>query len=66
MTNANQILEQLMSMQVGDSVAVVVERDGKEINVTATLKQRMDKHIFEDLGKLTDEQKYLRDAWMRN
>ena len=66
MTNAHQILEQLMSMQVGDSVAVVVERDGKEINVTATLKQRMDKHIFEDLGKLTDEQKYLRDAWMRN
>ena len=66
MSNARQVFGQIMSMQVGDSVAVVVERNGKEIDVTATLKQRMDKHIFEDMGKLTDDQKFLRDVWMRN
>ena len=66
MTNARQILGQLMSMQVGDSVAIVVERDGKQTNITATLKQRMDKHIFEDMGKLTEDQKSLRETWMKN
>jgi predicted metalloprotease with PDZ domain len=66
LTSAHKILEQIMSMQVGDTCKVVVERDGKEIEIPAILHQRMDKHIFEDIGKLTDEQKFLRDAWMRN
>jgi hypothetical protein len=43
-----------------------VERDGKQTNIIATLKQRMDKHIFEDMGKLTEDQKSLRETWMKN
>lgn len=66
MTSAHKILGQILSMQVGDTCEVVVERNGKQVDIPAILHQRMDKHIFEDMGELTEEQKFLRDAWLRN
>jgi hypothetical protein len=64
--NAQQILGKLVSMKVGDPYEVVVKRGGKEMTINAKLIQRMRRHVFEDMGTLTDKQQFLRERWMKN
>jgi hypothetical protein len=44
----------------------VVLRGDKEITISARLIQRMKSHVFEDMGTLTEQQKFLRERWMKN
>ena len=64
--SANTILPKISSLSVGDSVEIFVKRDGVEIPAKLTMKQRMDRHIFEEMSDLTEDQKNLRDAWTKN
>jgi predicted metalloprotease with PDZ domain len=64
--SANSILPKISSLSVGDSVEIIVKRDGVEIPAKLTMKQRMDRNIFEEMGNLTEDQKNLRDAWTKN
>ena len=60
------VRQEVLAMNVGDPCDIVVKRDDEEIELALTLLQRMDKHIFEEMDNLTEEQKFLRDAWSRN
>lgn len=66
MQNARKLLGQITSMNVGDSVEVVIKRGDKEVSAPIALQRRMDKHIFQEMDKLTEQQKFLRDIWNRN
>jgi predicted metalloprotease with PDZ domain len=66
MQNARRLLGQISAMNVGDTVEVTVKRNDKEIEVNIPLRQRIDRHVFEPMDKLTDQQKFLRDVWQRN
>lgn len=66
MGTAREIFGKIRSMNVGDKVDMFVQRGDEEVELNITLQQRMDKHIFEDMKDLTEEQQMLRDAWTRN
>lgn len=66
MQNARELLGQITSMKVGDTVMVVVKQEDKEVTVAIPLQQRMDRHIFEEMDKITEQQKFLRDVWRKN
>ena len=64
--SASSILPKIASMSIGDTVEIIVKRDDVEIPAKLTLKQRMDKHIFEEMENHTEDQKNLRDVWTKN
>jgi predicted metalloprotease with PDZ domain len=66
MQSARKLLGQISSMNVGDTVDVTVKRGDKEVVTHVALQQRMDKHIFKEMDKITEQQKFLRDVWKRN
>ena len=66
MENARQIFGKLNSMNVGETVNVLVLRGDEEIEVNVTLQQRMDKNIFEEMENPSEEQLQLREAWSKN
>lgn len=66
MQSARSIVQEVWSMNIGDTCNIVIKRDGEEIELDAVLMQRMDRHVFEEMENLTEEQKLLRDAWSRN
>ncbi len=51
MQSARKLLGQISSMNVGDTVEVVVKRGDKEIAAAIPLQQRKDKHIFEEMDQ---------------
>jgi predicted metalloprotease with PDZ domain len=66
MGTARQIFGEVTSLNVGDLCELVIERDGSEIKISVPLQQRMDRHIFEEMDDITEDQKFLRDVWTRN
>jgi predicted metalloprotease with PDZ domain len=66
MQSARKLLGQVSSMNVGDTVEVVVKRNGNEVKANLPLQQRMDRQVFEEMEQITDQQKFLRDVWKRN
>ena len=66
MSTFRTIRQEVMAMNVGDHCDIVVKRDDEEIELTLTLQQRMDRHVFEEIENLTEEQKYLRSVWQKN
>jgi len=66
MQTARKLFGQVASMNVGDTVEVVVRRSDKEVTAEIPLQQRKDKHIFEDMDQITEQQKFLREVWERN
>jgi predicted metalloprotease with PDZ domain len=66
MENARQIFGKLHSMNVGETVNVLVRRGDEEVEVNVTLHQRMDKNIFEEMENPSEEQLQLREAWSKN
>lgn len=64
--NAREMFRRTQTMKIGDPYEVVVRRNGQELAVTGKLLRRMSRHVFEDNGSLTTEQKSLRDRWLRN
>jgi predicted metalloprotease with PDZ domain len=66
MQTARSIVQEVWSMNIGDSCDIVIKRNEEELELTAVLWQRTDRHVFEEMENLTEEQKFLRDAWSRN
>lgn len=66
MENVRDIFGKLHSMNAGDKVNMRVQRGDTEIELDITLKQRMDRNIFESMDTLTEQQKNLREAWSKN
>lgn len=66
MSTAREVFGKLSSMAVGDTADVVVKRGTEEIELNIPLQQRMDKHVFEDMENLSEDQKKLREAWLKN
>jgi len=66
MATAREIFGKFQSMKVGDKVDIIVQRGSEEFEVSVPLQQRMDKHIFEEMEKPTEEQLKLREAWSKN
>ena len=66
METARQIFGRIHSMNVGDIVETVVQRDDEEVKVNVPLQQKMDRHIFSEMENLSPEQKSLREAWSKN
>jgi predicted metalloprotease with PDZ domain len=66
MNTFRTIRQEVLAMNVGDTCQVVFKRKEEEIELTLTLQQRMDKHIFEEMDELTEEQKFLRSVWQKN
>jgi predicted metalloprotease with PDZ domain len=64
--NAQQMFARIATMKVGDPYEVVVHRGGKERTVNAKLIRRIQRHVFEGMGTLTDRQEFLRERWMKN
>ena len=66
MNTFHTIRQEVLSMNVGDPCDIVVKRDDEEIELALILQQRIDKHIFEEMDELTEEQKFLRSVWQKN
>jgi predicted metalloprotease with PDZ domain len=66
MQTARSIVQEVWAMSIGETCNLVIKRDEEEIELNAVLMQRMDRHVFEEMENLTEEQKLLRDAWSRN
>ena len=66
METAREIFGKLRSMAIGDTVSIAVQRGDDEFETKIVLQRRMDKHIFEEMKNLTDDQKKLKDAWLKN
>ncbi|NWF88244.1 MAG: PDZ domain-containing protein [Ignavibacteriaceae bacterium] len=66
MQSIQNLFGRIYSMHVGDIVEITVRRDGNEISASVPLKQKMDKHVFREMEQITDEQKQLREAWLKN
>ncbi|MCH7773181.1 MAG: serine protease [Bacteroidetes bacterium] len=57
MNTFHTIRQEVLAMNVGDPCDIVVKRDDEEIELALILQQRMDKHIFEEMDNLTEEEK---------
>ena len=66
MQNVREVLSEVYSMKIGDHCKIIVKRDGEEKEIMLTLLRRKIKHAFEEIESPTPEQKFLRDAWLRN
>ncbi len=66
MNTFRTIRQEVLAMNVGDTCQVVFKRNDEEIELALILQQRMDKHIFEEMDELTEEQKFLRSVWQKN
>jgi len=66
MSTAGKTFGKLHSMKVGEPVDIVVRRGTEEIETTLILKQRMDRHVFEEIENPTAEQIKLREVWSKN
>jgi len=66
MENARQIFGKLHSMNVGETVNVLVLRGDEEVEVSVTLSQRMDRNIFEEMENPSEKQLQLREVWSKN
>jgi predicted metalloprotease with PDZ domain len=66
MENTREIFGKLHSMQIGETVKMIVQRGDEELEVNLPLQQRTDRHIFEQMEKPIEEQLKLREAWSRN
>jgi predicted metalloprotease with PDZ domain len=66
MKNAREIFGKIHSMEIGETVKVVVQRDEKEVEVNVPLQQRIERHIFEEIENPTEQQLKFREAWSRN
>ena len=64
--NAREMMRRTQTMRIGDAYEAVVRRNGQELTVTGKLLRRMSRHVFEDVGSLSADQKSLRDRWLRN
>ena len=64
--NAQQAFGTIASMKIGDPYELVVKRGEQEMTIKAKLIQRMKQHVLEDMGTLTDKQKFLRERWVKN
>lgn len=60
------IADSAYTMNVGDEYNIVIKRDGKEIEMTGVLFQRISRHVFESIEEPTPEQKFLREKWLQN
>lgn len=66
MENVREIFGKLNSMKVGETVNMIVQRGDEEVEIILTLHPKMDRHIFESMDTLTEQQKKLREAWAKN
>lgn len=66
MQSAHRLFGKISSMKVSEIVEVIVKRGEEEILASVPLQQRMDKHIFEPMEQITEQQKLLREAWLKN
>jgi predicted metalloprotease with PDZ domain len=66
MQSAHRLFGMISSMKVGETVEIIVRRGEEEILASVPLQQRMDKHIFEPMEQITEQQKLLREAWSKN
>jgi predicted metalloprotease with PDZ domain len=60
------LLGEAYKLPIGDTCDLVVRRNDEEVEVIETLKERVNRHIFESVEELTEEQKLLREAWSKN
>jgi predicted metalloprotease with PDZ domain len=61
-----ELLGEVYLLDIGDSINVLVRRDGQEVEVAVKLKQRISRHVFEEINNLNDSQILLRNAWIKN
>jgi len=66
LANAREVFNSILTMKVGDPYEVVVRRKGQEMTLQGKLLRRMSRHVFEDMGDLTEAQRALRERWLRN
>jgi len=66
MENIREIFERIRTMKLGETVNMIVQRGDEEVEINLTLHQRMDRHIFESMDTMTEQQKQLREAWSKN
>jgi predicted metalloprotease with PDZ domain len=66
MQNIREIFGKIRSMKIGETVDMIVQRGDEEVEINLVLHQRMDRHIFESMDTLMENQKQLRDAWSKN
>ncbi len=66
LATAREIFGKLNSMAVGNTAKVVVKRGDEEVELNIPLQQRMDKHVFESMTNLNEDQQKLREAWLKN
>jgi predicted metalloprotease with PDZ domain len=66
MENIREIFGKILSMKVGETVNMIVQRGDEEVEINLTLHQRIDRHIFESMDTMTEQQKKLREAWSKN
>ncbi len=66
MATAREIFGKLNSMAIGDTVSIVVQRGNDEFKTNVALQRRMDRHVFEEMENPSEDQKELRDAWLKN
>jgi predicted metalloprotease with PDZ domain len=66
MQTARSIIHEIWEMNIGDTCDIIIKRNEEEIELDVVLMQRTDRHVFEEMENLTEEQIFLRDAWSRN
>jgi predicted metalloprotease with PDZ domain len=66
MENTREIFGKLYSMQIGETVKMIVQRGDEKVEINVPLQQRSDRHIFEEMEKPTKKQLRLREAWSKN
>jgi len=64
--SVRNLFGKLYKMNIGDTCDLVVRREGEEVEITQSLKHRIKKYVFEDIGQLSEAQKLLREVWIRN
>ncbi len=61
-----ELLGEVYLLDIGDSINLLVRRDGKEVEVTVKLKQRISRHLFEEVDEPNSSQILLREVWSKN
>lgn len=56
----------LRAMKPGEKYKMLVRRGDKEIKLDAEIFVKMKKHIFNDAGNISEQQKVLRESWIKN
>jgi predicted metalloprotease with PDZ domain len=68
MQNAQQILVGLQKLPIGEEYKIKVRREDEEIDVTAKVlsQEKIKKHVFKLDEDASDDQKTLREIWLKN